>query len=300
MPQSGRSRPRSRAAHRQKRLSRSWGRSSRTTSSWTAATRSTSRTRPSKLLELLGWEEATRVLTTLASGPVRLARADEQGQWHHPDDLVALIADAPATRGDDATQKAGSQTPISRSWPGRCSTTVPRGRRIANRRASARRTYEQLARSVTLASALRVTRFHVQNDHGDWDVVHHAFTPRRAAPAHHGAPTPELAGHLPRRDARLSRSLLEHPSGTSARVPRTVTPLWISRSCGAAGTKRGWSMRPERSSTSGCDQVAAVRRCSQRSAPPCSQRTPSSTGSRPTRRVLASRCCGRRAPKRLR
>ena len=29
---------------------------------------------------------------------------------------------------------------------------------------------------VAYAAALRITRFHTQNDHGDWDVVHHGFT----------------------------------------------------------------------------------------------------------------------------
>ena len=46
---------------------------------------------------------------------------------------------------------------------------------------------------MAYAAALRVTRFHTQNDHGDWDVVHHGFT---AANAVHQlvrrAPTPEL------------------------------------------------------------------------------------------------------------
>jgi hypothetical protein len=35
---------------------------------------------------------------------------------------------------------------------------------------------EQAGRAVALAAGLRITRFHVQNDHGDWDVVHHGFT----------------------------------------------------------------------------------------------------------------------------
>jgi hypothetical protein len=35
---------------------------------------------------------------------------------------------------------------------------------------------EQLGRAVAFAAALRITRFHTQNDHGDWDVVHHGFT----------------------------------------------------------------------------------------------------------------------------
>src|SRR5205814_340840 len=54
-------------------------------------------------------------------------------------------------------------------------------------------TPEELGRALALAAALRITRFHVQNDHGDWDVVHHGFT---AANALHQAlvrsPSPEL------------------------------------------------------------------------------------------------------------
>jgi hypothetical protein len=51
-----------------------------------------------------------------------------------------------------------------------------------------------MARAVAYAAALRLVRFHTQNDHGDWDVVHHAFT---AANALHQcvvrAPSSELA-----------------------------------------------------------------------------------------------------------
>jgi hypothetical protein len=52
---------------------------------------------------------------------------------------------------------------------------------------------EELARAVAYAAALRIVRFHTQNDHGDWNEVHHAFT---AANALHQsmvrAPSPEL------------------------------------------------------------------------------------------------------------
>ena len=54
-------------------------------------------------------------------------------------------------------------------------------------------TAEQLGRGVAYAAALRVVRFHTQNDHADWNTVHHAFT---AANALHQAlarnTTPEL------------------------------------------------------------------------------------------------------------
>jgi hypothetical protein len=52
---------------------------------------------------------------------------------------------------------------------------------------------EQLGRGLAYAAALRIARFHVQNDFGDWDTVHHAFTAANAL--HHAlvrTPSPEL------------------------------------------------------------------------------------------------------------
>ena len=39
---------------------------------------------------------------------------------------------------------------------------------------------EQLGRALAFAAALRIVRFHPQNDFGDWDTVHHAFTTANA------------------------------------------------------------------------------------------------------------------------
>ena len=74
-------------------------------------------------------------------------------------------------------------------------------------------TSEQLGRALAYAASLRIVRFHVQNDFGDWNTVHHAFT---AANALHQAlvraPTPELMrGARARRAARLPRPLPERP-----------------------------------------------------------------------------------------
>src|SRR4029450_849537 len=41
-------------------------------------------------------------------------------------------------------------------------------------------TPEQLGRALAYAAALRLVRFHPQNDFGDWDPVHHAFTAANA------------------------------------------------------------------------------------------------------------------------
>lgn len=39
---------------------------------------------------------------------------------------------------------------------------------------------EQLGRALAYAAALRIVRFHPQNDFADWDTVHHAFTTANA------------------------------------------------------------------------------------------------------------------------
>jgi hypothetical protein len=58
---------------------------------------------------------------------------------------------------------------------------------------SAGATPEELSRTVAYAAALRITRFHTQNDHGDWDQVHHSFTAANAVhQAISRAPTTEL------------------------------------------------------------------------------------------------------------
>ena len=124
-------------------------------------------------------------------------RSEEFSEWRHPHDLAAL---ARARRGRAAGRRwpravahrrVTTTSPASR---GGSSTTIPSGRRRARSTpcAPGRRPSSSVARSPTRPS-LRIVRFHVQNDFGDWNTVHHAFT---AANALHQAlvraPTPEL------------------------------------------------------------------------------------------------------------
>ena len=80
-------------------------------------------------------------------------------------------------------------------------------------------TAEQLGRALAYAAALRITRFHTQNDLGDWDTVHHAFT---AANALHQAlqriaDARAAARPRARRAARLPRPLPQRARGAPAR-----------------------------------------------------------------------------------
>jgi nitrite reductase/ring-hydroxylating ferredoxin subunit len=154
-----------------------------------------------KAFEVLGhtgWEQAGRVLPTLVQQTASASRAEESGSWRHPDDLGRLLGQAEgrlAALGQAAPEGtfAGDDAVDALAWvilgddPEEIVAALDQA-------IDAGATSEELARAVAYAAALRVTRFHTQNDHGDWDVVHHGFTAANAVHQLVGrASTPELA-----------------------------------------------------------------------------------------------------------
>jgi nitrite reductase/ring-hydroxylating ferredoxin subunit len=152
-----------------------------------------------EVVDLLGWETAAMVLPTLVDQTAGASRSEEGGRWRHPHDLAALVertnACLPTLLVEGAARAGAFPDPEGVSALGwRLLEDDPEAVVAAIWEAvAAGATPEQLGRALALAAALRITRFHVQNDHGDWDVVHHGFT---AANALHQAlrrhPTPEL------------------------------------------------------------------------------------------------------------
>ena len=147
-------------------------------------------------LALVGADAAPLVLPTLVLQTAVAARSEESGEWRHPHDLPRLgaatierlpklLADGHARRGkfDDV---GGLGDRLTADDPeavlGSLEQAIVGGA-----------TEEQLGRALAYAAALRIARFHTQNDFGDWNSVHHAFT---YANALHQAlarrPTPEL------------------------------------------------------------------------------------------------------------
>jgi nitrite reductase/ring-hydroxylating ferredoxin subunit len=156
-----------------------------------------------KAYEALGYaggDAAGTVLPTLVRETASASRSEEAGEWRNPHDLGALIRsanerlpgawdDGAALRGDGAWH---DKEVAELAWE--LLTDDPQI--VVDALLSAMEhgaDAEQLGRALALAAALRLVRFHTQNDHGDWNTVHHAFT---AANALHQAlvrnPTPEL------------------------------------------------------------------------------------------------------------
>jgi nitrite reductase/ring-hydroxylating ferredoxin subunit len=141
-------------------------------------------------VEHLGGDAAMQVLPTLVRQTAGAQRSEEFSEWRHPHDLAAL---ARTTTDQLAAAGPGGQIDVaSLAWDLLADEPQP----VADALVGATRTGasdEELGRAIAYAAALRIVRFHVQNDHGDWDTVHHSFT---SANALHQAllrnPTPEL------------------------------------------------------------------------------------------------------------
>ncbi len=150
-----------------------------------------------EVLDHLGWDHAARILPTLAQQTAAASRSEEGGEWRHPYDLAGLLASVqtePQGHPEDRTQSVstdeGGLDALAWAILGDDPTEIVAGIDHAAHQGA---TAEQLARAVAYAAALRLTRFHTQNDHADWDVIHHGFTTANAV--HQmitRAPTPEL------------------------------------------------------------------------------------------------------------
>ncbi|MDQ6726088.1 MAG: Rieske (2Fe-2S) protein, partial [Actinomycetota bacterium] len=127
-------------------------------------------------LEHLGWAAAATVLPTLTDQTAAASRSEEGSRWRHPHDLVALISSTEERLPGLLADGAGRH--------GEFDDVSGLGRRMLDDdpyavvasicgAIVAGATPEQLGRALALAAALRITRFHVQNDFGDWDSVHH-------------------------------------------------------------------------------------------------------------------------------
>ena len=151
---------------------------------------------------------------------------------------------------------------------------------------------------MAYAAALRLTRFHTQNDHGDWDVVHHGFTTANAV--HQMVlrnPTPEIGRAI--YQGAMKVFLDRFLNVPAARLP------------GGRGVGDEPAHLPELSDLQACfdregmvDEAGAIvygwlrsgrdaelgRPCPR--ALPCLPRTLSSTGSRRTKQRSARRTRG--------
>ncbi len=147
-------------------------------------------------LAYLGPDDRALVLPTVVGQTAVAGRSEEGGAWRYPHDLVGLIARGcaelvGARREGEARRRAFDDVEgLAHQLLGEDPEAVVSAVLDALRAGA---TEEAVGRAVAFAAALRVVRFHTQNDFGDWDSVHHTFTAANALHrALERAPTPEL------------------------------------------------------------------------------------------------------------
>jgi len=191
-------------------------------------------------LDIVGWEYAETVLTSLVMGYANATRMEESNAWRNPVDLIAILANAfeqlPAAVADgDKTTRRQDDTGQHEGLVAVLLGDDPQG--TVNALLDALRNgypMEALAKTVTYAAALRIARFHTSNEFGDWDTALHTFTFANAV--HQGllrAPTVELLRGV--FDAAMSIYLdrflnipaarLPSPNGAVANAPQQLRDL---------------------------------------------------------------------------
>lgn len=120
------------------------------------------------------------LVTGLVAQTCTAERAEELSEWHHPIDLIAIV-DTTLSRlallesNRAAVAATGSVDLIALAWKLLDEEPQPVADALVEAAAGGA-SVEELARAVAHAAALRLVRFHVNNDPGDWDAVHHTFT----------------------------------------------------------------------------------------------------------------------------
>lgn len=178
-------------------------------------------------LDAVNWQGAESVLASLIPGLANATRMEESNAWRYPVDLVAIL--------ESAFEQVPEALEVGQSrrgtWSGR-EPLIPivlgeDAVAIAQSLLEALRdgcTEEELGSVVTYAAALRVARFHTNNDHSDWNTAHHPFTYANAV--HQGLrriPSPELLRGV--FDAAMSVYLNRFLNVPPAKLPEPSDPV---------------------------------------------------------------------------
>ena len=130
-----------------------------------------------ELLDIIGWENAAEVLPALTSQWAQATREEERNAWLRPENLVALV-EAAETELDDAVDLTAQPTggwneslveALLDDDPQRSIETLLAAFRAGLALADG-------AQALAYAAALRLTRFTISNEFGDWDTALHHFT----------------------------------------------------------------------------------------------------------------------------
>ena len=150
-----------------------------------------------ELLDAIGWDDAPDILSSIIPTITGAQRMEETSSWQHPIDLPKLLDEA----GDALDEALAIGAERNESWeehrPVAESILDDPPDRSLRRIVDAARAgapLTELSLTVAYAAARRPLHFHISNEFGDWNTVHHTFTYTNAVDrAMQRAPSRELA-----------------------------------------------------------------------------------------------------------
>ena len=132
-----------------------------------------------ELLDVVGWETAPDVLSSVIPTITGAQRMEETSSWQHPVDLPRLLNEAGEAL-DEALVGGGERNaswdehrPVAESI---LDDPPDRSLRRIVDAARAGAPLTELSATVAYAAARRPMHFHISNEFGDWNTVHHTFT----------------------------------------------------------------------------------------------------------------------------
>ena len=131
-------------------------------------------------LDIVGWDLAEQVLTSLVTLYAQATRMEERSSWRHPVDIIALLNDCfdklPAVLEEKGKQsrttwKASKATidVLLGDNPNAIVNVLVESLQDGTKE-------EELAALVAYAAALRIAQFPITNEYSDWDTTLHTFT----------------------------------------------------------------------------------------------------------------------------
>ena len=147
-----------------------------------------------ELLDHIGWEHASQVLTSLVHGMARARRSQELSSWRHPIDLASMVWRAREELPGLLEAAAGRRRDIDEAgadrqgeWYGADAlahemlSDSPAAIIDAIKEAiKAGASADGLGSAVAYAAFLRMAHFHISNEFNDWDTVHNTLTAANA------------------------------------------------------------------------------------------------------------------------
>ena len=136
-----------------------------------------------ELLDHIGWEQASQVLTSLVHGMARARRSQELSSWRHPIDLASMVwrarEELPGLVEAGSGRRGewdGADTLAHEMLSDSPAAIIDSIKEAVKDGASA----DSLGSAVAYAAFLRMAHFHISNEFNDWDTVHNTLTAANA------------------------------------------------------------------------------------------------------------------------